>query len=325
MSDALERRYRQMLRAYPSRWRSRHGEELVGVMLDVAAAEGRQKATRSELAHVVLHGAAARVNQYLPRRHRDRLAAVGCIGGASLALVMLVLGELGRWFRWNSYNLVDHPFGAFTTPAVIVFILTLTAFGAVAAHRRTTAKILHGAALAAAVGVGITLAVTEPSIKVHPLVFCFFAAANLLALLGNPVRTARLHVFIGAPALGVLITATSYLQGGGAQRTFWGGPYLINDQRLAFWFLELLVIAALLAAVGPRIRPWACLLLVPLTSLPLSGLFLCLGGSSSIGLIGIPPEFFYGLCSVAGLVSAWAAWKSPVISFSRNSTGTTTA
>ena len=240
---------------------------------------------------------------------------------------MLVLGELGRWFRWNSYNLLDQPFGAFTTPAVIVFLFTLAAFGALAAGRGSTAKILHGTALAAAIGVGVTLAMTERSIPVHPVVFGFFGAANLLALLGDPARTPLLRrtVLLGAPALGILITATSYLQGGGAQRTFWGGPYLINDQRLALWFLELLVIAALLAAVGHRTRPWACLLLVPLTSLPLSGLFLTLGGNSSIGLIGVQPGFFYGLCSAAGLLSAWAAWKRPVISFSGNTTGTTAA
>ena len=323
MSAPLEHRYRKALRAYPACWRAAHGEEMLGVLLDVAASEGKQEATRSELLNLALHGAAARVNQYLPRPSRDRVAAVGTIGGASLALVMLVLGELGRWFRWNSYNLVDQPFGAFTTPAVIVFVLTLAAFGAVAAGQSTTAKILHGVAVGAAAAIGVILAMIEPSIPVHPLVFGFFGAANLLALLGNSVRTPLLRksVLLAAPVLGGLITATSYLQGGGAQRTFWGGPYLINDQRLAFWFLELLVIAALLAAVGPRTRPWACLLLVPLASLPLSGLFLTLGGNSSIGLIGVQPGFFYGLCSVAGLASAWAAWKRPKISFSRNGTG----
>ena len=320
MSDALERQYRQALRAYPARWRAAHVEELLGVLLDVAASEGKPKATRSELLHLTLHGAAARVNQYLPRRRRDRLAAVGTIAGTSLALVMVVLGELGRWFRWNSYNLEDQPFGAFTTPAVIVFVLTLAAFGGVAVGQSITAKILHGAAVGAAAVIGVLLAMTDPSIPVHPLVFWFFGVANLLALVGNAARTPWLRrvVLLGAPALGVLITLTSYLQGGGSQRTFWGGPYLINDQRLAFWFLELLAITALLAATGTRTRPWACLLLVPLASLPLSGLFLTLGGSSSIGQVGVQPGFFYGLCSVAGLMSALAAWKRPVIRFSRN-------
>lgn len=325
MSDpgAIEQHYRRALRAYPAKWRARHGEEFLGVMLDVAAVEGRGKPTRSELLDMALHGAVARVNQVLPRSRRDRLAAVGAIGGASLAVVMMVLGELGRWFRWNSYNLVDHPFGAFTTPAAIVFILTLAAFLARAAGRRATAAVLHGSAVAAAIGVAFVLARTEPAIPVHPAVFGFFVAANLLAVVGDPARTPLLRklVFAGAPALGIFLTVTSYLQGGGAQRTFWGGPFLINDLQLALWGLELMAIAALLAVAGPKTRPWACLVLVPLAALPLSGLFLMIGGNSSIGLIGIQPHNFYTVCSLAGVVSAWAAWKRPVLSFPpRNTT-----
>ncbi|UWX96872.1 hypothetical protein N2K95_14735 [Arthrobacter zhaoxinii] len=324
MSEAaLERYYRRALWAYPASWRARHGEEFLGVLLDVATGEGRRKPTRSELIHLSLHGTAARVNQVLPGRRRDRVAAIGTIGGTVLALVMMVLGELGRWFRWNSYNLVDHPFGAFTTPAVIAFVLTIMAFATLAAGRHTIAKVLHAAAAATSIALAVVLGVTDPAIPVHPLVFSFFGTANLLALLGNPVRTSLLRklVLIGAPLLGVFITLTSYLQGGGAQRTFWGGPYLINDQRLAWWFLELVVLAALLAATGPKARPWACLVLIPLASLPLSGLFLSLGGNSTIGLIGIQPVIFYVSCSIVGVVGAWVAWKRPVLSFAgRNTT-----
>ena len=321
-STAIEEQYRRALRAYPARWRARHGEEFLGVMLDVAAGEGRVEPTRSELLHMVLHGAVARVNQVLPSPRRDRMAAVGYIAGTALALVMMVLGELGRWFRWNSYNLVDHPFGAFTTPAAILFILTIVAFGALATGRRTTATVLQTAAVAAGIALTVILAVTDPPIPVHPLVFAVFAVTGLLTLAGNPVRTPALRklVFIGAPALGVLLTFTSYLQGGGAQRTFWGGPYLINDQRLAWWSLELVVLAALLAAAGPKARPWACLVLIPLTSLPLSGLFLMMGGDSTIGLIGIAPQVFYLICSMVGVASAWVAWKRPILSFAGRDT-----
>ncbi|MCQ1948800.1 hypothetical protein NNX28_02510 [Arthrobacter sp. zg-Y859] len=257
------------------------------------------------------------MNQVLPSRRRDRMAAVGAISGTALALVMMVLGEVGRWFRWNSYNLVDHPFGAFTTPAVIVFILTIVAFGARAFGRRTTAIGLQLASVAASVALAVILGVTDPPIPVHPLVFAFFGVTGLLALSGDPIRTPVLRkvVLIGAPVLGVFFTLTSYLQGGGAQRTFWGGPFLINDQRLAWWALELVVLAALLAAAGPKARPWACLVLIPLMSLPLSGMFLMLGGNSTIGLVGIQPEIFYVGCSLIGVLSAWAAWKRPVLSF----------
>ncbi|MCC9204233.1 hypothetical protein [Arthrobacter sp. zg-Y769] len=321
-SAAMEERYRRALRAYPAGWRARHGEEFLGVLLDVAAGEGRGKPTRPELLQLALHGTVARVNQVLPSRSRDRMAAIGAISGTALALVMMVLGEVGRWFRWNSYNLVDNPFGAFTTPAAIVFILTVAAFGARAAGRRTTAIVLQLASVAASIALTVFLGVTDPPIPVHPLVFAVFGVTGLLTLSGDPIRTPVLRkvVLIGAPVLGVFLTLTSYLQGGGAQRTFWGGPYLINDQRLAWWALELVVLAALLAAAGPKVRPWACLVLIPLTSLPLSGMFLGLGGNTAIGLIGIQPGVFYVTCSVVGVVSAWAAWKRPVLSFAGRGT-----
>ncbi|MCQ1952127.1 hypothetical protein [Arthrobacter sp. zg-Y238] len=190
-------------------------------------------------------------------------------------------------------------------------------FGARAAGRRTTAIFLQLASVAASIALAVILGVTDPPIPVHPLVFALFAVAGLLALSGDPIGTPLLRnvVLIGAPALGAFLTLTSYLQGGGAQRTFWGGPYLINDQRLAWWSLELVVLGAVLAAAGHKVRPWACLVLIPLMSLPLSGMFLMLGGNSGIGLVGIPPEVFYFGRSSIGVLSAWVAWKRPVLSF----------
>lgn len=99
------------------------------------------------------------------------------------------------------------------------------------------------------------------------------------------------------------------------QRTFWGAPYIFKDFQLAFWFSELLIVAVLLAVVGTKIRSWACLILVPLTAFPLSGMFISLGGDSTVGGIGISPEVFNILCLLAGLVSAWASWRRPTISW----------
>ena len=317
---ALEKQYRLAIRAYPARWRATHGDELLDVMLDVAASGGRTKPRFSELTDLVWHGAGTHVNQVLSRmsrRRRNHIAAVGVISGTALGLVMMVLGELGRWFRWNSYGLIDQPFGLFTTFAAPTLGLTLLAFLALAGGRRTSAMVLQVAATGASVIGFLAMTLLEPLVPVHPMVFTFFGVANLLALLGNPIRTLPLRrlVLVGAPVLGVVLTFTCYLQGGGAQRTFWGGPYIINDFRLAFWFTELLIVAALLVLASTKTRPWACLILVPLTAFPLSGMFIFIGGDTSVGRIGIPPEAFYMLCSLAGLVSAWASWKKPTISW----------
>lgn len=318
---ALEGRYRLALRTYPSRWRAAHGEELLGVMLDIAAEKNTTKASTAELLELGLHGLIARVNQALsvvPRRRRDRLAAVGLIAGTALALMMLVLGEFGRWFRWNSYTFADHPFGPVTTPAAIVFVLAVGAFLAQAAGRGGLSKFMHVATILTSFTLAIVLTNTAPAIGVPLIVFACFASTSLLALVGNPIRTPRLRqlVFIGSPALGIIITLTSYLQGSGSQRTFWppnsGG--FIDGAVLTRWTLELALIAALITITGRKTRPWACLILLPLISLPLSQMFMTLGGQGG-GHITVQPVIVIVLCFLAALASAWAAWKRPLLLF----------
>jgi hypothetical protein len=319
-ASVLETRYRRAVRAYPAGWRARHGEELIGVMLDVAAAEGRTKPATRELAHLVLHGAGARVNRFLsviPPRRRNRVAAIGTIAGTAVAMVLMVLGELGRWSHPNTYTSAGEGFGPFTTPAAIVFLLAIGAFLALAAGRNATAKILHGLVIAASISLLVILGPADPAIPVRRLVFAFFAATSLLAMLGNPTRTIVLRrtVLFGAPALGVFLILTSYLQVGGVQKPFYGDPHFYNDAVLAFQGLKLVAIAVLIAIAGSKVRPWACLLLLPLTARPLISLFAGIGGDPIIGRVGIPFDAFYILCCTAALVSAWAAWKRPTVTF----------
>lgn len=324
-TNALENQYRFAIRAYPSRWRAKHGEELLGVMLDVAASRNRSKASAVEMLHLMTHGLTARVNQVLsvvPRRRRDRLAAAGLIAGTALALVMMVLGEISRWFRLSSYTFADDPFGPVTTPAALVFLATMAAFITQASCRYGTAKLLHACVILLSILLAIIMKTADPTIVVPLAVFATFIATSSLALLGNPTRTDLLRrtVLVGAPALGILMTLNAYLQGIGSQKTFWRpSDYsivaIMDSYGLSRTALELMTIATLIIISGTKLRPWACLLLVPLTSLPISRTFVMLGGDPQSGLIGVRPEVFYILCTAAALISAWAAWKRPIITF----------
>lgn len=336
MSDntALESTYRFALRAYPSRWRAQHGDELLGVMLDVAASQDKAKASPSDIAHLVLHGMTARMNQLLsaiPRRRRDRLAAVGLITSTALALVMMILGELGRWYQWQSYTFTDDLFGPATTPAAIVFILTFGAFLAHASSRETLAKILHAVTIAACVGLAVFMKTTSPAIVVPLSVFIFFAGAHSLALLGDPLRTPVLRrlVLMGSPLVGGLFTFTSYIQGGGVGQPFWRpneGTSLIDAFNLSLWGAELMLIAALIVVSGSKLQPWAHLVLTPLAATPLTGLLLRINGAGS-GIVSIDLGIYtlsssvelLTLCSVAAVASAWVAWKRPTLSFPTHS------
>lgn len=332
MSDmtGLESRYRFAIRAYPSRWRTQHGEELLGVMLDVAASKNKDRASVLEMLHLMAHGLTARVNEMLsviPRRRRDRLSAVGLIAGTALALVMLVLGEISRWFRPGSYTFTDEPFGPVTTPAALVFLAALAAFTAQMTGRYGAAKLLHACVILLSLLLAVVMKTTDPTLVVPLAVFATFVTSSSLALVGNPSRETLLRrtVLLGSLAFGILMTLNGYLQSIGVERTFWrgSGEYAIVFVD-SFWLsrttIELIAIAALIIVSGHKVRPWVCLALVPLISLPLSRIFLMLGGDPKSGLIGVQPEVFYVICTLAALLSAWAAWKRPVITFPAHNT-----
>ncbi len=193
------------------------------MMLDIAASKNKGKASIFEMLHLTVHGMTARVNQVLsvvPRRRRDRLSAAGLIAGTALALVMMVLGEVGRWFRLSSYTFADDPLGPVTTPAALVFLLTLTAFLAQSAGRNAAARFLHAGTISLCVVLAIVMKTTDPTIVAPLAVFASFIATSFLALLGNPTRTARLRraVLLGSTALGILMTLNGYLQGIGRQK-----------------------------------------------------------------------------------------------------------
>lgn len=326
MSDMtpLENQYRLAMRAYPSRWRARHGEELLGVMLDVAASQKKGKASASDMLHLMAHGLTARVNQVLsvvPRRRRDRLSAVGLIAGTCLALVMMIFGEVGRWYYPNSYTFADDPFGPVTTPAALAFLLTLAAFITQSTGRTALTRVLHAGTILLCVVLAIVMKATDPTIVVPLAVFATFAATSSLALVGNPTRTPLLRrtVLLGSPTLGFLMTLNGYLQSIGSQKTFWRPSdysiVVLDSFGLSRTAIELVTITALITISGRKVRPWACLILVPLSSLPLSRTFMLLGGDPESGLIGIQPDVFYMTCTLAALLSAWAAWKRPLLTF----------
>ena len=85
--------------SYPKSWRQRaKAEEMLGVMLDAAEAEGRTRPTLAESVDVIRHGLQARLRSAigaLPAELRVRVAQVAMVSGGALALTLLVLGEVG--------------------------------------------------------------------------------------------------------------------------------------------------------------------------------------------------------------------------------------
>ncbi len=59
--SALERRYRLALTFYPSSWRREHGDELLGVLMDVAEDQHRLTPRTKEIINLGLSGLLARM------------------------------------------------------------------------------------------------------------------------------------------------------------------------------------------------------------------------------------------------------------------------
>lgn len=82
--------YRRLLTWYPKPWREAHGEALLGVMLDAAEAEGRDRPTAAERQSAAAHGLGARLD--------ERFALVSAAAStviAALAVFAFVTGAQG--------------------------------------------------------------------------------------------------------------------------------------------------------------------------------------------------------------------------------------
>jgi hypothetical protein len=93
-ADALERRYRRLLLAYPRRWRRDHGDEVIGTLLD-AAGPGQQRPTRRETVDLLGNG--------LRRRCCPAPGPLPHLATALFAVVVAAVGvAAGTWWGWRS-------------------------------------------------------------------------------------------------------------------------------------------------------------------------------------------------------------------------------
>lgn len=86
-----EERYRLLLIAYPADWRRRHGDALLGVLLDRAEAEQRSAPTLREVVDLMIRGLAVRVSDVMSAPLRRRVASISTGLGAGFALVYVAL------------------------------------------------------------------------------------------------------------------------------------------------------------------------------------------------------------------------------------------
>jgi hypothetical protein len=162
--------YRILLASYPRHWRqSLRTQEILAVLLDAADADGRNRPTRAEAVNLVLNGLHARLltASSVSRGVRNRIAQLALVTGSSLAITLLVLGEIGTPTANPAFPGLDTPvanegdvgtllasrFGPFQTYGVVVFAGWLLLLAAASSGR----TVLSRHVAAATFGVTILL------------------------------------------------------------------------------------------------------------------------------------------------------------------------
>jgi hypothetical protein len=107
-----------LLASYPRSWRQTKSDEVLGVMLDVAA--GRTRPSPAEMVNLIGYGLRARMRILLgvvPDPVRLRIAQLALMTGGALSLTMITLGEVGIPGARPLFPLMDaSPPGAMTLP-----------------------------------------------------------------------------------------------------------------------------------------------------------------------------------------------------------------
>ncbi|MGJ3192309.1 hypothetical protein [Paenarthrobacter sp. FR1] len=308
--SSLESTYRRALLAYPGSWRKRNGEEMVGVLMDAADQERRTVATTSELFNLVGAGLTTRCERLLgnmPVTARDKVSCMALTVTAAFAAIMLVLGELGRWFRFNSFAPSPGLFGLFTTPAALTYVLVMAAFGAAVLGLGGLRRILLGLSILTAMATPMVSSALGGVVHVGWPVLGVFIGGSILGLIGDPTHTPTLRrvLMIGAPLGALVLGLTSFLQGGGAQKSFYPGGVVMCAEILSIAGGSLLVAGLLAWGIEGRLRPVAVLLALALLPLPIKALFVLYIPNPLWGAIA-------GACLTAGIFVAWQVRQSQV-------------
>ena len=122
--ERLERGYRRLLRCYPRSWREHREEELVGLLMEQAAAAKQSTVGVRTAIDLIGHGLEARLDtslRSLPWRLREQIATAALVVVASLSLLLLVGEIIAAHVRTASGEVVNYsyfPSGPFLSVGV---------------------------------------------------------------------------------------------------------------------------------------------------------------------------------------------------------------
>ena len=256
--DSLERRYRRLLVAYPSAYRHRRADEIVGTFLDLAA-PGQTRPRLADAADLLSGGVRQRLGL---DTDADLNAGAALAGPVALALA----AGLSAFLWWSVEPLFGSPLSPAAPAAYAAWLLALAGWVALPARYARWPVALAMAVTALVLPVTLTTGEPRPPLWVVLALLAF--GALTLAAPAPRGATVRLAVTTGA-----LVTAAlaKWLLAGQLPATRWATGYYQPVLSLAGLVVAVAVVGvaagAVLAAVeGRRARPWlwaALLLALP--------------------------------------------------------------
>lgn len=275
--DRLEARCRRLLSSHSKRWRARHEDEVVGVVLEAMQAEGRTRIGLATSLDLVGHGLEERLDTLLrsfPERARRQTSAAALVTAAGLSLLLLV-GEMLSARARPPAEEIQHfgeffISGPFMTIGVGLYLAFMTSALLVVWSRPGLARLLLLTATAYAAWMLATAGGPYPVPRAAILVM--FVGLGLLASLatlelGRPARRRMIStgaVFVTLVGIGLLLTKPLLGWSAGTMTTSGN----VAAAALAVVLSVLGGVAILLAApLGSRWPGWAAALAV--TAVPL--------------------------------------------------------
>lgn len=268
MISPLEARYRQLARWYPRAWRSRNEDALVGVLLDVADAEGRDTISRGERMSMVSHGVSSRLDRVISRDVRDAGSTIALTVGSGIALGVFLMSTWAPWGnRTGSSGTWPETTGPFSDTGFLFAGLWIVALiAALAKHWGAGRVLLIVSVGAALVTPHIFTGFSGLSSVDYPTLTLLAGCAGI-AVVGRP----RLGLpTIGATGGWFLVTLILYVT---SNRTpgEWLPSHTLWEKVGAYWYAALIVLGV---ALGLGIaRYWRAAFTIILGLTPLAFTF----------------------------------------------------
>jgi hypothetical protein len=120
--NPVESRMRRALAWYPAEWRLRHGDAMLGVLMDLAEAEGASGPRPAQRLDLAVHGLAERLVGRFPASARSLTATSAFLGGTAFALFHFVFFEWEPWATTNLAGQWAHPFSTLSAWPELVWL-----------------------------------------------------------------------------------------------------------------------------------------------------------------------------------------------------------